>query len=252
MAGRREYRREFFDREYAAGEAYARLWRLVKPYRARVLLGLFCGLISAGALMPFYQMVRPVAAEVPMTRAAAEAPRGAGRMEREMAKASKMPAWFSAVESAAARAGFDLKREDGSMSGMLLLAVFLVLPAVCALRLLMVFLSQYCLAWSVTKAIADLRIQLLAHVQRQSMQFHGRVDVGQLLTRMTGDPNQLARILPVILAELAAAPFEIAVSLAFIVSYAAQNHLGRLLLVLVAAVPLFVLPVAALGRRMRK
>ena len=252
MAKRKEYRREFFDRDYAPREAYARLWRLAKPYRARIFVGLFCGLVSAGALMPFYQMVQPVAAEVPMTREAASAPRGATKLDREMAKAAKLPSWFSSVEAAASKMGFDLKREDGSMSGALLLAVFLVLPAVCALRLLMVFLSQYCLAWSVTKAIADLRIELLAHVQRQSMQFHGRVDVGQLMTRMTGDPNQLARVLPVILAEVAAAPFEIAVSLWFVVSFAVQNDLARLLFVLVAAVPLFVLPVAALGRRMRK
>ena len=62
MAKRKEYRREFFDRDYAPREAYARLWRLAKPYRARIFVGLFCGLVSAGALMPFYQMVQPVAA----------------------------------------------------------------------------------------------------------------------------------------------------------------------------------------------
>ena len=67
MAKRKEYRKEFFDREYKAREVYPRLWKLVGRYRARVFVGVFCGLISAGALMPFYQMIQPVAAEVPLT-----------------------------------------------------------------------------------------------------------------------------------------------------------------------------------------
>ena len=104
MAKRKEYRREFFDREYRAREVYPRLWKLVGRYRARVLVGVFCGLISAGALMPFYQMIQPVAAEVPMTSEACplegggsgtelQVPNGKplSVVEKKMAKAAKAP-----------------------------------------------------------------------------------------------------------------------------------------------------------------
>lgn len=265
MAKRKEYRKEFFDREYKAREVYPRLWKLVGRYRARVFVGVFCGLISAGALMPFYQMIQPVAAEVPMTSeacspegggAAAEvqAPKGTppSVVERKMAKAAKAPGWLKEVERLAEKAGVSVKDEKGGLSGRMLLIVLVAMPLVLGFRALMVFLNHYCLTWSVTKVVADLRLDMLRHVQRQSMQFHGRVDVGQLMARMTGDPNQLARVLPVILAELAIAPFEIAVSLFFIVLFALENDLASLLLILVVAVPAFTLPLAALGRKMRK
>ena len=265
MAKRKEYRKEFFDREYKAREVCPRLWKLVGRYRARVFVGVFCGLISAGALMPFYQMIQPVAAEVPMTSeacspegggAAAEvqAPKGTppSVVERKMAKAAKAPGWLKEVERLAEKAGVSVKDEKGGLSGRMLLIVLVAMPLVLGFRALMVFLNHYCLTWSVTKVVADLRLDMLRHVQRQSMQFHGRVDVGQLMARMTGDPNQLARVFPVILAELAIAPFEIAVSLFFIVLFALENNLASLLLILVVAVPAFTLILAALGRKMRK
>ena len=265
MAKRKEYRKEFFDREYKARGVCPRLWKLVGRYRARVFVGVFCGLISAGALMPFYQMIQPVAAEVPMTSeacspegggAAAEvqAPKGTppSAVERKMAKAAKAPGWLKEVERLAEKAGVSVKDEKGGLSGRMLLIVLVAMPLVLGFRALMVFLNHYCLTWSVTKVVADLRLDMLRHVQRQSMQFHGRVDVGQLMARMTGDPNQLARVFPVILAELAIAPFEIAVSLFFIVLFALENNLASLLLILVVAVPAFTLILAALGRKMRK
>ena len=265
MAKRKEYRKEFFDRDYKAREVCPRLWKLVGRYRARVFVGVFCGLISAGALMPFYQMIQPVAAEVPMTSeacspegggAAAEvqAPKGTppSVVERKMAKAAKAPGWLKEVERLAEKAGVSVKDEKGGLSGRMLLIVLVAMPLVLGFRALMVFLNHYCLTWSVTKVVADLRLDMLRHVQRQSMQFHGRVDVGQLMARMTGDPNQLARVFPVILAELAIAPFEIAVSLFFIVLFALENNLASLLLILVVAVPAFTLILAALGRKMRK
>ncbi|MGN0852847.1 MAG: ABC transporter ATP-binding protein [Kiritimatiellia bacterium] len=253
MAKRKEYRREFFDREYAAREAYARLWAFAGKFRARIFFGLFCGLLSAGALLPFYQMVQPAVAEVPMT--AADVPAagsGRPRMAKALDRAARLPGWFVEVEKVAGKAGISVASEDGGLSGAMLLIVFLVLPAVCGFRVLMVFLNHYCLTSAVTKATAAIRVKLLEHVQRQSMQFHGRVDVGQLMSRMTADPNQLARVLPVILAELAIAPFEIAFSLFFIVSFAIRNGLAEVLLILLVAVPAFVLPIAALGRKMRK
>ncbi|MGN0847249.1 MAG: ABC transporter ATP-binding protein [Kiritimatiellia bacterium] len=252
MAKRREYRREFFDREYTAREVYPRLWRMVRGYRARIFIGVFCGLVSAGALMPFYQMIQPAVAEVPVTAEAAQPKRHLSKMEKTMNKAAKPPAWFATVENLAEKAGVSVKSEDGALSGAMLLIVFAVLPLVLGFRALMVFLNNYCLTWAATKTAADLRVEMLRHVQRQSMQFHGHVDVGQLMARMTGDPNQLARVFPVILAELAIAPFEIVVSLAFIVSFAIKNNLASLLLILVVGLPVFVLPIAMLGRKMRK
>ena len=51
------YQKEFFDREYTAREAYARVWRYARKYWFRLAVGILCGFVTAGVLVPFFQMV---------------------------------------------------------------------------------------------------------------------------------------------------------------------------------------------------
>ena len=44
------------------------------------------------------------------------------------------------------------------------------------------------------------------------MQFHGRIDVGQLMSRASSDPGLVQHIIQQVLQEVAEAPFEIIVS----------------------------------------
>ena len=93
---------------------------------------------------------------------------------------------------------------------------------------------------------------MLHHVLRQSMQFHGRINVGQLMSRCAGDPQQVQMIIQTVLQEIAQAPFEIAISVGFIVWTAAANGMLSTLVVLVVGFPLFMLPVICLSKVIRK
>ena len=53
------YTEEFFDRKYSAREAYSRVWKYARPYRWRLLFGVLCGFLTAGTLVPVFQMVQP-------------------------------------------------------------------------------------------------------------------------------------------------------------------------------------------------
>ena len=57
-----KFKREFFDRDYRLGEAYGRALKYAKPYRFRIVLGLLCGILTAGTLVPLFQMVQPAVA----------------------------------------------------------------------------------------------------------------------------------------------------------------------------------------------
>lgn len=48
MAKTFDYRQEFFDREYSAKEAYARLWQFARQYKLRLAMGVVCGMLTAG------------------------------------------------------------------------------------------------------------------------------------------------------------------------------------------------------------
>ncbi len=277
--GKIEYRKEFFDRDYSARDAYKRVWKYARKYKLRLLIGVICGMATAGTLVPLFQIVqpalqhaeshdakvevsvdggKPVRESVAPAAAHSSKPTAdAGRrhmnhFEKEIAKNSKLPGWYPKVEKFAAKLGIRLQDEKGGMGGALVLIVCIVVPAVALLRLALMYLNHYCLSWSGAHAVTDLRQEMLEHVQRQNMQFFGRVDMGQVLARIFGDPHQIQIILSTILSEVALAPFEIFVAIGFIIWFAASNHMLPTLGLIAIGFPLFVLPVQMLGRRIKK
>ena len=268
-----EYRKEFFDRDYSIGETYGRVWMYARRYRIRIFVGIVTGMLTAGTLVPLFQVIQPAvervsaneveaavgsdaaakAAEIAAAKAAAG--RGAApqsRLEREMAEKSRLPSWYPKAEKLARRCGINLQTKEGGISGALLLIAVFVIPLIAAVRFGLLFLGQYCLAWAGTKVVADLRVEILRKIQEQSLQFHGRIDVGQLMTRATVDPQMVQAVIQNMLAELARAPFEILVSVGFIIWFAVSNHMLPTLVLIGVGMPAFMLPVVALGKRVRK
>ena len=273
--GKVKYTKEFFDRDYTVCEAYRRVWKYARKYRFRLFVGIVSGMFAAGALVPFFQIVQPtlrhveshdaeVAHEEPASAAdlrceTAAAPDSGSpakarknAFEKQIEKNSKLPSWYPAVEKFAARCGIAIQTDAGGMSGALVLIVCMIVPLVAFLRLGLIYLNHYCLSWSGAHAVADLRQEMLAHVQRQSMQFFGRIDVGKLMSRISSDPHQIQTILTTILTEVALAPFEIFVAFGFIIWFAVINHMLPTLLLIAIGFPLFVLPIQMLGRKIKK
>ena len=269
-----DYKKEFFDREYTAKEAYSRVWKYARKYRFRIVVGIVCGMLTAGTLLPLFQVIQPtlekvsaneqaiaqsqqaevqVAAPEPQVEApvATPAPKKHG-LAKKMDEASKLPSWYPKAEKIARKLGIELQDESGAMGGALVLMAIVIIPFVAFVRLGLIFLNQYCLTWSASKVVADLRVDILRHIQRQSMQFHGRIDVGQLMSRATGDPQVVQSIIQTMLSELARAPFEIAVSVGFIIWFAIANHQLPTLAVIFIGMPAFMLPVVSLGKKIRK
>ena len=259
-----EYKKEFFDREYSAKEAYGRVWGYAKRYRARIFLGILCGMLTAGTFLPLFQVIQPTLekvsenevrmavaqkSHVPDVNGGAPAK---NKLGRQMEKASRLPSWYPQVERLAAKAGIRLQDESGAMGGAMVLIVVLVVPLVALARLATLFLSNYCLTWAGSHVVADLRVDMLRHIQKQSMQFHGRIDVGQLMSRATGDPAMVQMIIQTMLMELAQAPFEILISVGFIIWFAIANHMLPTLVIIVVGFPLFMVPVVMLSKAIRK
>ena len=266
-----EYKREFFDREYSLRETYARVWKYARKYRLRIVIGIVTGMLTAGTLVPLFQVVQPAlekvsanetvrqieAVEKPDEGAATQSqdsPSAAKKtkLERQLDAASKLPSWYPKAEKLAKKCGIELQTKDGEMGAALLLIAIFVIPLVACVRFGLIFLSQYCLTWSGTKVVADLRVDILKKIQAQSMQFHGRIDVGQLMTRATGDPQMVQAVIQNMLSELARAPFEILVSVGFIIWFAVANHMMPTLVLIAIGMPAFMLPIVGLGKVIRK
>ena len=268
-----EYRTEFFDRTYTTKEAYLRVWRYARKYRFRIFIGILCGMLTAGTLLPLFQVMQPALEKVSQNERVAalreefgdgdqKKDQGSGirdqksaaksPLEREMAKAAKLPSWYPKAEKIARRCGITLQDEGGAMGGALLLIAVVVIPLIAGVRLLLVYLNHYCLAWAGTRVVADLRVEILRHIQRQSLQFYGRIDVGRLLMRSAADPAMVQRIIQTMLSELARAPFEIVVAIGFIIYFAIANHMLATLGVIAIGLPAFMVPIVTIGKRIRQ
>jgi len=271
-----EYKKEFFDRDYSIRETYCRVWTYAKKYRLRLLAGIVTGMLTAGTLVPLFQVIQPALEKVSANevQAAVEsgevkaadavavpaagtgspaAPKASGsKFDREMAAAAKLPSWYPKAEKLAKKCGIELQTKEGGISGALLLIAVFIIPLITAARFGLLFLSQYCLTWAGTKVVADLRVDILKKIQEQSMQFHGRIDVGQLMIRATADPQMVQAVIQNLLSELARAPFEILVSVGFIIWFAITNNMLPTLFLIGIGMPAFMLPVIGLGKVIRK
>lgn len=265
-----EYRREFFDRDYTAKEAFARLWRYASRYKARLIVGVVCGMLTATTMLPVFNAIKPalsaletqqnggrapaeVHEEAAQTDAVGRSAAGSGPEGRAGRKAQGILRDYSKARKwVAEHLGFELQGENEAIGLPLLMLLVVVVPVFALARLVLVFLAHYCLAWGGMRTVRDIRCDIMRHVQRQSMQFHGRIDVGQIMTRSTTDPQQVQTVLQVVLQELAQGPFEILISVGFIIWSAVQSHMLGTLFLLAVGFPAFVCPVVFLSKRIRK
>ena len=268
---------EFFDKEYTARQAYGRLYRYACKYRYRLLAGLLAGSITAGSWVPVFQIVQPVLMQFQAGNSkmaaqssseqqapAAKAKHGSvlnesltdlikqDRRGKPVAADDGLPSWFQKVEKLGNRCGVTFRDAEGHMTGQLLLIGLFVLPLVMAVKVVAMYLHHYFLRWTGAKVVQDFRIDLFDHLQRQSLSFFGRTDVGQLMSRCTSDPQQVDHVIAHTLADLCRAPFEILVAFGFVIYFAVKNDMLETLVLVLFGFPLFLVPMAVLGNLVRK
>ena len=89
-----EYKKEFFDRAYTLREAYGRVWKYARRYKFRLFIGIVCGMLTAGTLVPFFQIVQPTLQHVESHDAGVEQCVASGpesASEKAQTKASAKP-----------------------------------------------------------------------------------------------------------------------------------------------------------------
>jgi len=93
---------------------------------------------------------------------------------------------------------------------------------------------------------------MFRRLQSQGLHFFGRTDVGQLMSRCTSDPQQVDHVISHTLADLCRAPFEILVSVGYVIYFAVKNNMLETLVLVLFGFPLILLPMAVLGSLVRR
>ena len=236
------------DGERSTLGAYRRLVKFARPYAGRLMIGviagMFCGGADFGLLTAIPQVIKPIesrpaaVSEDPAPPPPPAAIAKPGVVDRLIEKAGK---W-----------GIRVQDESGRVTRQALIVIFLVAPPLILLRCLAMYLNRYCVRWVAARVIRDIRDQLFNRLQSQSLKFFGKSDVGQMISNCTNDAALVEHSMSLTVADLARAPFEIAAAVGFVLIFTIRNDMLGLLALSLVAVPLCVVPIAILGRRLKQ
>lgn len=268
---------EWFDQTYTAKEVYGRLWKRTRPYRGMIYAGLVMGILVGGAWLPILSVVQPIIAELqvakeeptldapkqievttitqalpaPTTAVVATTPQD--KVSEKLAKdTAKTEAQIAKAEAFINRMGITTRNAQGEWSGFFILLLAILLPAAIAIKVAATYLNHYFLAKAGSWVVCDLRNEVFAHLQDQSLAFHSRADVGRLMSRVTGDTATIQHVIASTVSEMCRAPFEILVAIGFVIVFALQNDMMGLLSLALIGYPICMGPLIYIGRRVRK
>jgi subfamily B ATP-binding cassette protein MsbA len=217
-----------------------RLVGYVRPYWRRLAAAIAAAILVSICYLALLGLVQPIVDEV-LPRASAAPIATAGKfqlIDRARGALDSLGALAPGLTGRLAGLG------DGSRGTAGLVAVLII--AIFALKGLFAYLTGYLTRWAGLQVVRDLRADLYARVQRQSLAFFSEHSTGHLISRILGDVGRLQRMVAGDLAEI----FRLgAVALGQVAWLFYLNwRLAGFCLVLL---PLIVYPVARMGRRLR-
>ncbi|MCH9613970.1 MAG: Lipid A export ATP-binding/permease protein MsbA [Chlamydiia bacterium] len=126
-------------------------------------------------------------------------------------------------------------------------SILTLLIIVAIFKALALFFSRYFARLFSIRVSQDLRQQYFEHIQQLPMSFYARFNIGSLSTRVAADANQIAQSLNSAVTNYLQAPYAIISTLAgcFYISW-------RLSLIIFIGVPLVILPIIFVTRKVKK
>lgn len=224
--------------------SYTRALHYADRYRGRLILGILAGLVAGGSLFSMLLMSEDVFKVFERKPTVEQAATPSEPQAEDSEDLEGFYAW-------AHRLGIEPEREDGTMTPLFLALTLFLLPVAVLVRAGAVYVNHYCMRWVAARVVRDVRDDLFDTMQRQSLVFFGRTNVGQLISRCTNDTTVVETVVASTIADMARAPIEIVAALGFAVVFALQKEVLGMVLLSMLVFPLCIVPIVLLGRRVR-
>ena len=137
-------------------------------------------------------------------------------------------------------------------AGYVLIFALLLMPLVFIIRGVAMFGNTYLLNLCGIRVLEAIRMKLFTHLQHLHLGFFGKNKSGDLLSRTTGDTMLVKTVLVEVTNDLVIQPFTLVGAVGFIVWSAFQSAATQQFLLSLCVVPLSVLPVQFIGKRLLK
>ncbi len=219
-------------------------WPYMRRYQSRLWLGVLCGVLLGLSNASFIWATKTIFS----------------RLSPEPAAATVIPRAPSNALTAAFGERLDGVRQwvettidpwlplvSRPIDAQQILGGFLLLPVLVGIRGILGYFSTYCMCWVSERVMNDLRIDVLTKLNQLSLDFFNRSTMGDLMTRINGDTGALYRCMSLGFADLIKEPITI---LSVFIGLCLVDW--QLTLVAVVFVPLVLVPLRTLGKKMRK
>src|ERR1019366_9542507 len=210
-----------------------KIWELARPYRVRLFVGVLTGVISG--------LVGPLLIATALFVYAAVFPAAGDTDARPPLKhlPEFVQNWFYD-----ARDGLNhgLQTHHGAVW-----ALIALIPLISLLRGVTGYLNVYFLQWAGTRAVADLRTKLFAHLLDLSAGFYTENATGKLVSRVMNDTQALQTILTNVVSVIVRDPITLIGVLFYLFS-----QQPRLTLFSLIALPACIIPIAIYSRKIRR
>jgi ATP-binding cassette, subfamily B, bacterial MsbA len=126
-------------------------------------------------------------------------------------------------------------------------ATIALVPAIMLLRSVSNYLHGYLLSWVGSRIITDIRHKVFTHLQTLSLDYFNRANVGDLMSRLVNDCQQVQSSITTVISDSLKHPFTIV-----ILAYGLIQEDWKFSLAAVTLAPLCILPIAIYGRKVRR
>ncbi len=157
---------------------------------------------------------------------------------------------LSKINVIAERFGLNVSTDD-AVSFPLICVIIVGMLVFFAVRSFGEFINKYFLRWVGARIVADIRFRLFDNMQKQSMSFFDKTDVGRLISRCTYDAGVIDHAFSGTIAEAFIAPVQIIVAFEFLVLKAIQSGVVKPVIILVMLMPVLLFPMLMLSKIVR-
>ena len=145
-----------------------------------------------------------------------------------------------------------LVTSDEPRTSLELTLILASIPIVFSLRAIGTFLNAYYMAYAGMHVLEKLRLQVFEKLQHLPLAFFHRNNVGDLMSRVTGDTTQLQTALVRVVNSLIKEPATLIFAIGFLVYLTITESEVAFMLIAIASVPACVLPIKIIGSRVLK
>lgn len=221
---------------------YIRLLAFARQYKARLCIGVVAGLISGGTLFLIFRSVHLLIAPF-------ELGAGTGSGSGDAGDTGDGEELYVSI---AKRFGIEVTEAGGTMTWQFMLVSMSGLMICCFAKAFFTYINRYYMRWVGARVVTDIRNVIFATLQKQSLKYFGRCEIGQIISRSVNDTNAIESAVSKSIADLTRAPAELLALSAFVIVYSVQQEIFVLTVALFIVMPLCVVPILVLGRRVKK